>query len=183
MNHALVVGGTGMLSNVSLWLVNKGYHISIISRNSEKMIHLIHKSTKKFAITPLLVDYTNEKELKQKLLHTIIQNGEIKLLIAWIHPYAKNALNLILKEIPNKNLKIFHILNSRSDLKQIKSKLCLSENYLYRQIQLGFIIDNDCSRWLTHEEISNGVIESTKRYPGTCNRRYPPLEKTSQIKM
>ncbi|MGY3190168.1 hypothetical protein ACVWXS_004902 [Lysinibacillus sp. TE18511] len=37
MRHALVVGGTGMLSGVSLWLLNQGYHVSIIARNSDCM--------------------------------------------------------------------------------------------------------------------------------------------------
>lgn len=33
MKHALVVGGTGMLADVSIWLVNQGYQVSIIARN------------------------------------------------------------------------------------------------------------------------------------------------------
>ncbi len=30
--HALVIGGTGMLADVSLWLVREGYYVSVIAR-------------------------------------------------------------------------------------------------------------------------------------------------------
>ena len=33
MKHVLVVGGSGMLADVSLWLNNQGYHVSVIARN------------------------------------------------------------------------------------------------------------------------------------------------------
>ncbi|MCL1702967.1 short-chain dehydrogenase [Lysinibacillus sp. Bpr_S20] len=160
MKHALVVGGTGMLSDVSIWLVSMGYHTSVICRNYTKMDKLIKRSIDRNAITPLFVDYTNKEELEQKLLFTTIKNGEIGLIVAWIHPYAKSTLKHILRVIKNDNIKVFHILNSRSDLKQTKSYLSIPEYYLYRQIQLGFIVEGDYSRWLTHEEIAKGILES-----------------------
>lgn len=44
MKHALVVGGTGMLSKVSLWLVENDYHVSIIARNLERMKKLLNET-------------------------------------------------------------------------------------------------------------------------------------------
>src|SRR5690606_12782307 len=35
-NHALVIGGTGMLRGVCLWLTEQGYVTSVIGRSGEK---------------------------------------------------------------------------------------------------------------------------------------------------
>ncbi|MDR2996156.1 MAG: short-chain dehydrogenase, partial [Bacillus cereus] len=35
--HALVIGGTGMLKKVSIWLCEQGYHVSIIGRDEVKL--------------------------------------------------------------------------------------------------------------------------------------------------
>lgn len=61
MKHALVVGGTGMLAGVSLWLLEKRYHVSVIARNPERMEQLIEKTNFKNNLTPILVDYRNSE--------------------------------------------------------------------------------------------------------------------------
>ena len=35
--HALVIGGTGMLKKVSMWLCEKGFYVSIIGRDEVKL--------------------------------------------------------------------------------------------------------------------------------------------------
>ncbi|ESU31629.1 hypothetical protein G3A_15650 [Bacillus sp. 17376] len=161
MKNALVVGGTGMLSNVSLWLAEKGYHVSVIGRNPEKMNLLLEKGLAHYRITPMLVDYRNDEELRNHIKSFQEKNGKIDLVVAWIHSIAANALNIIIEEInvDNQNWSLFHILGSSADLNEIKRRTVLS-GYKYHQVQLGFINQNGFSRWLTHEEISNGVINS-----------------------
>lgn len=116
-------------------------------------------------MTPLLVDYTKGNLLKEKIKDTIKQNGSIDLVVAWIHSYAKEALSIIANEVSNTvdKWELFHILGSGSNLKDVKRKVATPENCSYYQIQLGFIIENDHSRWLTHQEISNGVIEAIQK--------------------
>lgn len=43
MKQASVVGGTGMLSDVALWLIQEGYHVFVIGRNTQKMDILMNK--------------------------------------------------------------------------------------------------------------------------------------------
>lgn len=165
MPHALVVGGTGMLSNTSLWLASKGYHVSVIGRNANRMESLIRKSIDKSLITPILVDYSDESQLKRKLRHVIDQNGPIELVVSWIHSYSDSALGIITKEISNWSegaWTLFHVLGSSRNLSEIKREITLPDSCRYRQVQLGFIIENHHSRWLTNEEISQGVIDSIK---------------------
>lgn len=165
MKHALVIGGTGMLADVSLWLVEKGYHVSVIARNSDRMQKLMKRAQAKECFTPLVLDYTNENMLKEKLKDTIKQNGNIDLVVAWIHSYAKDALSLITNVVSEgKNYwELFHVLGSSSNLEEIKRKAPIPSQCVYYQVQLGFIIEGEHSRWLTHQEISEGVIEAIKK--------------------
>ncbi len=57
-------------------------------------------------------------------------------------------------------MKLFHVNGSSTNLEDMKKKINVFENVDYYQIQLGFILENDNSRWLLHEEISNGVIQA-----------------------
>ncbi|WP_043932612.1 short-chain dehydrogenase [Bacillus sp. EB01] len=165
MKHALVVGGTGMLSRVSLWLVENGYHVSIIARSAERMKQLIEKTSSYSNITPLLVDYRNNDQLKEKINLTIKQNGEIDIVVAWIHSTAEKALPIIVNEVSKGKYhwQLFHILGSSSDLEDIKNKIPAPSSCGYYQVQLGFISEGSQSRWLTNNEISEGVIEAIKQ--------------------
>jgi NAD(P)-dependent dehydrogenase (short-subunit alcohol dehydrogenase family) len=165
LKHALVVGGTGMLSYVTLWLIDNGYHVSVIARNPTHMKKLIDKAKNETKVTPILVDYTNGKDLRENLNQTIKFNGNINIVIAWIHTVAEDALEIISQEVSNRNNEwaLFHVLGSSSNLKEIKRKLSIPGNCLYHQVQLGFVFEGNHSRWLTNKEISNGIIEAIKR--------------------
>ena len=165
MKHALVVGGTGMLSGVSLWLLDQGYHVSIIARNSDRMKKLAEQTDLISHITPLFVNYSHHNELQKKLLATINKNGAFDIVVAWIHSTASSALEIIAKEVSfSKNdWKLFHVLGSSSDLNEIKREVTIPTNCSYNQIQLGFVIEGGHSRWLTNKEISDGVIEAIKK--------------------
>ena len=64
MKHWLVIGGTGMLKDVSVWLINEGNHVTVIGRQQKKMQNLINEAKNASKLTPLLVDYTNYNNLK-----------------------------------------------------------------------------------------------------------------------
>lgn len=162
MKHALVIGGTGMLSNVSLWLLEKGYHVSIIARNPKRMEKLIEKTKFTKFVTPILVDYTDNKKLQEKVIDTIHQNGHIDVVVAWIHSSGEGALPMIAEEVSKRESEwnLYHVLGSSSNIEAIKRNASMPRNCLYRQVQLGFVIEEAYSRWLTNEEISNGVIDA-----------------------
>lgn len=165
MKHALVVGGTGMLSGVSLWLLNQGYHVSIIARNSDRMKDLIKQTDLDSHITPLFVDYINHDELQKKVHAAVNKNGDIEIVVAWIHTNAPNALKIIAKEmsISKSEWELFHVLGSSSDLNRIKREVTIPAGCSYYQVQLGFVIEGARSRWLTNKEISDGVIEAINK--------------------
>ena len=76
-----------------------------------------------------------------------------------VHTSAKHALSNICKELDlsSKTYSLFHILGnkaSRMPAQKIGSTRCI-----YHRIILGFILEDTYGRWLTHEEIADGVIK------------------------
>jgi NADPH:quinone reductase-like Zn-dependent oxidoreductase len=161
VKHALVIGGTGMLSKVSIWLAANGYHVSVIGRNQEKMQRLLSSAESYSHMTPVLVDYTNNEELAKQLRQIQKLNGNIDLVVAWVHANGENVIPCLTKCISNaEQWKLFHVNGSSAKLDNIKKKMDVPKNVQYHQIQLGFILENGNSRWLLHDEISNGVIQA-----------------------
>ncbi|PKR83777.1 short-chain dehydrogenase [Heyndrickxia camelliae] len=158
MKHALIVGGTGMLSEVTLFLKKEGYFVSVIGRDSSKYERLSDSPHSTF----LSVDYHDDAHLLQKIQYTIRQHGPLHLIVAWIHSSAPNALGIVLKEAAktSKEFRLFHVLGSSSHLEKIKEAAAVPKNCLYRQVQLGFILEDNQSRWLFNHEISFGVIQA-----------------------
>ncbi|RHW35342.1 short-chain dehydrogenase [Oceanobacillus profundus] len=165
MKHALVVGGTGMLADVSLWLMDQGYHVSVIARNSGRMQQLMERADFKEKITPIIVDYRSDHELQSKVHTAIEQNGDIELVVAWIHLNAPAALKIITREISTHTVdwQLFHVLGSSTDIDKIKREVSVPQGCFYYQIRLGFVLKDEYSRWLTNKEISSGVIDALKQ--------------------
>ncbi|KPC97268.1 short chain dehydrogenase [Geobacillus sp. BCO2] len=185
--HALVIGGTGMLADVSLWLVRKGYDVSVIARRRARMKQLIDCAGQMASINPLLVDYRDQEALCSLISRAIQKNGTFALIIAWVHTDGNQALSTVIQKnsghsrlctlyrcirrnaVIQKNSghsgpwRLFHVLGSRADPAEAKSELCLPVTCLYRQVQLGFVVEEYGSRWLTHQEISGGVIDAIRR--------------------
>ncbi|NHM33755.1 short-chain dehydrogenase [Neobacillus terrae] len=159
MKKALVIGGTGMLAEVSLWLSSEGFQVHVLARNKQKMDQLIQKVDSGY-ISPIFTDYKNESELKKEMTKL----DGIELVVAWIHSDAPMALNTILQELSPKTeqFQVFQVVGSRTDLEGLKNSLNLPQNVKYHQIKLGFVIENGGSRWLINKEISSGVIEAIK---------------------
>jgi hypothetical protein len=87
MSHALIIGGTGMLSKVTEYLAGKYDTVSAISRDEKK----INPNLKN--INPLIVDYTYYKFLSKSLQSAVEKFGNIELVVSWIHSTAPLAPN------------------------------------------------------------------------------------------
>ncbi len=153
-----------MLAKVPLWLLDHNYHVSIIARNRQKMGSLLRKVSDQSRVTPMLVDYMKDEALKKEIEKQILKAGPVDLVVAWIHSDAGHALPVVSDVISrsSRHWELYHVLGSSQNLDQILREFPVKENCSYHQIQLGFVMKNNHSRWLTHEEISNGVIEAIR---------------------
>lgn len=142
-----------------MWLCEQEFHVSIIGRDEVKLENVKRESITSENITCLPLDYHNDDDVKLAIKSTIERNGPITLVVAWIHSSAKGTLSLICRELDltSETYNIFHILGSnasRTPPQKIGGTRCS-----YHRIILGFILDDTYGRWLTHEEISDGVIK------------------------
>jgi saccharopine dehydrogenase-like NADP-dependent oxidoreductase len=97
VKHALVIGGSGMLAGMVLWLAEVGYHVSIIGRDAEKMKRLTEQSPDR--LSDILVDYRDDLLLKEALRRSIAIHGDFDLVVAWIHSDAADALPCVLSAL------------------------------------------------------------------------------------
>ncbi|QHS24101.1 short-chain dehydrogenase [Virgibacillus sp. MSP4-1] len=160
--HALVIGGTGMLSEVTVWLNKKGYFVSVIGRRNERYHQLMEKVESPENISSILVDYHKTEELRQSLIEAIENRGSFDRVVAWVHSSAPDVIPALLKlqeqYHKKQEFELFHVKSSTGYFKQETPEL--PANCTYYEIFLGFKQYSGHSRWLTHEEISEGVKDS-----------------------
>lgn len=164
--HALVVGGSGMLRRASLYLAEQGYTVSVIGRRPERFQLLVEAaSTFRGEIIPLPLDYRDDEQLQTALEESIAQHGPITLAVCWIHSTAPDALRIVGTTLAThtNSCRLFHVrgsavANPANPRSQPPTWLLEHPQIHYRQVILGFVVNGGNSRWLTHEEISGGVI-------------------------
>ncbi len=166
MSHCLIVGGTGMLFEVSRRLAYEYDTVSVIGRNPRRFEALRRETIHlKGNLDPLILDYTDDEKLTTEIEQSIERYGDISLVVSWIHSNAPNGGSIIARILnsKNKDFRYFNILGSSS---ADPSKDVIAPEYSklshikYRDIILGFKIENDVSRWLMDEEISEGVLKA-----------------------
>ncbi|MGM0921962.1 MAG: short-chain dehydrogenase [Bacillota bacterium] len=91
-SHVLVVGGTGMLADASVWLEQHAEKVSVIGRNQHKHKKLQERMKK---LNSLIVDYGDKEDLRQHIKIAIEKYGPITLVVSGIHSYASEALDII----------------------------------------------------------------------------------------
>ncbi|WP_010531512.1 hypothetical protein [Lentibacillus jeotgali] len=159
---ALVIGGSGMLRGVSRWLNEIGYSVYIIGRDRQKLQDVQLECKHPESSCGISVDYRDSEQLKQQVNRILAADGLPDIIVSWIHSTAPNALSDILDVIQDyhtdNSWRLFHIQSSAGFW--IKENTPVPELCLYKRVYLGFTQENNQSRWLTHGEISDGVIQA-----------------------
>lgn len=165
-SHVLVVGGTGMLRGVSLYFAERGDFVSVVARGEERLRSLADDAAA-FAgeIVPLPLDYWDSAKLERALTASMTRYGPISLAVCWVHSVASDPLVVVAKALVSASAspRLFHVRGSASANPaaggpRIPQSLAALPTLRYRQVILGFVIENGRSRWLTHREISDGVV-------------------------
>jgi NAD(P)-dependent dehydrogenase (short-subunit alcohol dehydrogenase family) len=162
MSHALVIGGSGMLAEASLWLAGRHGRVTVIGRNRDKLNRLAARDAR---IHPVSADYYREDAFRVALRASLDEHGPWSLVVAWIHSQEERVLAMVSEErkrVADSPWSLFHVLGSSSNLDEIERDMIDLDGCDYHQVQLGFVIEGGRSRWLTHAEISGGVIHAIR---------------------
>ncbi|MGK7377517.1 short-chain dehydrogenase [Planococcus sp. 1R117A] len=150
--HALVIGGTGMLSGVCTALAAEKWHVSVIGRSENKFRPLLKQQPE--AIFPIQADYDSE-EIFGLVQEAIEARGNFDLIISWTSNH--KALEWICKLNASKvPFQLLHIKGSKRYFQD--QEIGLPENCAYQKIFLGYMREAGETRWLSHEEISKGIF-------------------------
>lgn len=155
-----------MLRGASLYLAEQGYTVSVIGRRMTRLSSLVEAASgAPGQIFPVPLDYRDDGQLRASLQESMERHGPITLAVCWIHSTAPNALAIVGETVGSHTnfCRFFHVRGSaaanpaRSNPRQ-PAWLEEHPQLHYREVILGFIVENGASRWLAHEEISGGVI-------------------------
>ena len=154
MSHALVVGGTGMLAPVTHRLAGRFETVSVVARSFQDFLEP--------PFNRIVCDYQETAQFHGAVDAAVDRFGPIEHVVAWFHhiqPALKLGAHL------NSRCRFLHLVGSSAgdpniDFENRIALLRNSEKLEYQLIVLGFQIGDDGSRWLTHEEICDGVLKA-----------------------
>ncbi|MDW0112008.1 Rossmann-fold NAD(P)-binding domain-containing protein [Sporosarcina saromensis] len=152
--HVLVIGGTGMLAGVSRYLAKEGCIVSVIGRTILKLDQLI-EDCPPHSIYPIQADY-NTNEIFTKVIDAIKNRGPFSVIVSWTPNYQTLERICELNEQEN-TFRLIHVKGSRRYFDDEEIRIPLNCNY--EKVFLGFVMEAGNTRWLTHEEIADGVIQ------------------------
>ncbi len=168
--HALVIGGTGMLAGVCIQLGREGYAVSVIGRTVSKFKRLQVESPPN-SIFPLITDYDTENVFDE-VNNAMRERGPFDLIISWTPNYSVLE-GICQMNHAAKSFRLFHVKGSRRYFEDEPIQILSKCNY--RKVFLGFVMEDSGSRWLTHDEIANGVIQqiATDKIEGIIGQIHP----------
>lgn len=158
--RVLIVGGSGMLAGLARHLCERAERVSILARN-EKRIRAVSE-----AVDPIVCDYNDGVALAEAL--SLIEAPD--LVVAWIHGRAPQARRAFAERLVAEGRFVQVLGSAHGDPSHPErlAEMAKAADALpidYQAVLLGFVVENGASRWLSNEEISQGVlaaIESEK---------------------
>jgi len=168
MKHVLVVGGTGMLRAATLGLAIRADYVSVLARGETRLADLAEAAAHlPGAVMPWVADYRNDPSLATTVTSAQEAFGPVDAVVAWINSDAENAPVLVARLIGanGRTFRWFDVAGSgdpdsaeRADAR--RDELGAVTKLLYHRIVLGRMRDGNGFRWLTHDEVSRGVLDA-----------------------
>lgn len=166
--HALVVGGTGMLYDVSLNLAVRGYVTTVVARGRERLEELRTRAMNLGGrVEPLPLDYQDADGLLRSVEEAEQDRGPLSLAVLWIHASGGPARSRLLAELasPRRSCRVVEVKGSAEPppgRSPPASPPRADGAVRAQEVILGFVLEGPDrprrSRWLTDEEISRGVL-------------------------
>lgn len=174
MKRALVVGGTGMLSGVVAELVRDGWHVVVPSRRYAPIpADLPHDDRQALWIE---ADWAAPDAFAERARKAL--GGQAELLVAWVHDAYREDVLAAITPLLAKDAVVVEVRGAAAAQPaagEPEPSLPAHETQL---VVLGFVRDGDSTRWLTHREISDGVLAAVRR---SLDKRPPATHQIGEI--
>jgi len=153
IGHALVVGGSGMLAGLCRSLHGPAERVSVMARNERRIRAIAPR------IEPVPCDYNDGMALAETL--ALLEPPD--LVIAWIHGRAPTARRALAECVAAEGRFVQVLGSAHGDPSHPERLAEMAEAAHglpidYQAVVLGFVVTAGRSRWLSHDEVSNGVF-------------------------
>jgi NAD(P)-dependent dehydrogenase (short-subunit alcohol dehydrogenase family) len=135
-----------MLAGCTRKLLDEGWRVHAIARSQRKLDALGAGSSG--LLTTASCDYHDLDAFERALVRA---QAPVSAILYWIHSSGQDAIDLI-------NARFADI--DRCRVVGSEHRLMVNESSAERIVKLGFVSTIEKSRWLTHDEISDGVFRA-----------------------
>ncbi|MFG0313087.1 MAG: hypothetical protein ACF8LL_02710 [Phycisphaerales bacterium] len=151
MDHLLCIGTTGMLAPCTRALIARGHRIACVARTRASLDALSHSISqdRRALLSTYPCDYRDFEALEQVLLSVGFTPDAA---ICWVHSPADPVLDLVRRQFPK--IDLLRVVGSTTNVP------VGAADPAERIVRLGFVIENNRSRWLSDEEVSKGVLDA-----------------------
>jgi NAD(P)-dependent dehydrogenase (short-subunit alcohol dehydrogenase family) len=151
--RALVLGGTGMLSGCAAALVDDGWHVVLPSRR--------RPTTPNGRAVWVRADWSEPAALAADARRAL--GGEADLLVAWVHREVRGRVLHAVAPLLAPAAPVVEVHGSASANPVGGCPAPILDDHPTQQVVLGYVRHAGRTRWLTHQEISAGVLDGVRR--------------------
>lgn len=151
----LAVGATGMLRGALDELALAADKTVVVARHADAALHA---QPLPGAALPLDLDW-QRPSASLAALEPHLEDVDLALL--WVHSRGSRFSRLLMRRLVTRPRLVVQVFGSRGDpavSQELVSRLLPAPGFRYRTVKLGSIGRGEGRRWLTHEEISDGVL-------------------------
>ena len=157
--RALVIGGTGMLAGCAAALVADGWHVVLPSRRHAPIPDVAPASGGHALWVE--ADWAEPKKLASRAERAL--GGHADLLVAWVHSRARPSVLRAVARLLAPGAPVVEVHGSSSANPVGGCPDPILDDHPTQQVVLGYIMQNGRTRWLTHAETVEGVLDAVHR--------------------
>jgi hypothetical protein len=150
--RALVLGGTGMLAGAAATLLADGWHVVLPSRRRPALTGGAHW---------VRADWSDPDTLAKAAGDAL--DGPADLLVAWVHREVRTAVLRVVEPLLAPGAPVVEVHGSASANPLGGCPDQVLPGHSTQQVVLGYVRHAGRTRWLTHDEISAGVLDAVRR--------------------
>lgn len=156
--RALVLGGTGMLAGVASALLDDGWYVVLPSRRRPALPATDGNGR---GARWVKADWTMPTALADSARDAL--GGPVDLLVAWVHREVRSAVLRAVVPLLAPEAPVVEVHGSASANPVGGCPEPILAGHPTQQVVLGYVRHAGRTRWLTHDEVSAGVLDAVHR--------------------
>ena len=168
VDHALVIGGTGMLRRATVAIGKRSKRLTAVARTATSLAALARLLADREGDRYETLDWNQPEQFISDLRRLVNEAGHPTLVLAWLHDVNLGARVASAVSVHEKPYDFFQVIGSsggspHSGAAAVRERVERVTHIRYFQVVLGFKREAGASRWLTNDEISDGVLEAIRK--------------------